>query len=351
MIEERMWRAFVARDTRADGSFVCAVTTTGIYCRPSCPARKPLRRNVRFFLTAQRAESEGFRACRRCRPRETDAADPALGRALRICRHIESNPWDRPTLGSLARLAGTSPFHLQRSFRALVGVTPRQYAEACRLERLKERLRKGDNVTRAMNEAGYGSSSRLYGSAAARLGMTPAAWKRGGRGVTIGYTIVSSPLGRMLVASTGRGVCAVSFGGSDAALARSLRDDFPEADLRRVTTRSGDALSRWAGRLQDHLAGRRPRLDLPLDIRVTAFQCRVYEALRAIPPGATLSYGEIAQAVGVPKGARAVGRACATNPVPLVIPCHRAVGADGGLTGYRYGRARKKALLDAERAR
>ncbi len=205
-------------------------------------------------------------------------------------------------------------------------------------------------MTRAMHEAGYGSSSRLYERAASHLGMTPGAWRRGGRGATVGYTIVSCPLGRMLVAATDKGICAVSFGASDAPLVRALRDDLSEARVERLRSKPGDRLSRWAERIREHLAGRHPHLDLPLDIRVTAFQARVYEALRAIPSGATLSYGEIAQAVGVPKGARAVGRACATNPVSIVIPCHRAVGSDGSLTGYRWGRARKKALLEAERA-
>jgi len=344
-----MWRAFLARDPRADGAFVVAVVTTGIYCRPTCPARRPLRRNVRFLPTSGAAEREGFRACLRCRPKEA-ATDPSIARALRICRHIESNPWERPTLGTLARLAGASPFHLQRTFRALVGVSPREYAEACRLDRLKQRLRKGDNVTRAMHEAGYGSSSRLYERAASRLGMTPGAWRRGGRDAIVHYTIVSCPLGRMLVAATAKGVCAVSLGETDQRLVRALRDDLPQADLVRVEPKRAGRLARWTRHLEEHLAGRHPRPALPLDIRATAFQWRVYEALRAIPAGATLSYGEIAKALGVPRGARAVGRACATNPVSIVIPCHRAVGADGSLTGYRWGRLRKKTLLEMESA-
>lgn len=265
----------------------------------------------------------------------------------RVCQYIEENRDEPLTLTQLSSTVGLSPHHLQRTFKRVVGVTPRQYQDARRLDGFKARLRQGQDVTRALYEAGYGSSSRLYERAPSRLGMTPATYRRGGRGMQIAYTTVRSPLGRLLVARTERGVCAVSLGDSEGTLEAALRREYPQADVRR--DRNG--LSQWVRALLRYLDGRQPRLDLPLDVRGTAFQCRVWEELRRIPYGSTRSYGEIARAVGKPGAARAVGNACARNPVPLVIPCHRAIRGNGDLGGYALGLKRKRALLDKEQHR
>lgn len=263
----------------------------------------------------------------------------------RICRAIEENLEEPVTLARLSAAVGVSPHHLQRTFKRLAGVTPRQYADARRMEALKTRLRQGQNVTRALYEAGYGSSSRLYERAPAKLGMTPATYRRGGRGMRISYTVVGSPLGRLLVARTERGLCSVNLGASNGPLETALRREFPQAGLRR--DRNG--LAQWVRAFLRHLEGRQPHLDLPLDVQGTAFQCRVWEELRHIPYGQTRSYGEVARALGRPEAARAVARACATNPVPLVVPCHRVVRGDGELGGYRLGLKRKRALLEKEK--
>lgn len=263
----------------------------------------------------------------------------------RVCRLIEASPERRIPLSRLGREAGVSPYHLQRTFKRIVGVSPRQYAEAVRLEGLRSRLRDGEGVTPALYGAGFGSSSRLYERAPGRLGMTPATYRNGGNGMSIRYTIVGSSLGRLLVAGTEKGICRVGLGRDDRALERGLRTEFPRAEIR--PGRRG--LTRWVSSLVRHLEGGRARLDLPLDVRGTAFQIRVWEELLKIPYGETRTYGEIARAVGKPRAARAVGRACATNPAPLVIPCHRVVGSSGALTGYALGIGRKRALLKRER--
>jgi AraC family transcriptional regulator of adaptative response/methylated-DNA-[protein]-cysteine methyltransferase len=301
---------------------------------------------VLFFERAEAAERAGFRPCRRCRPRAGATPDPQAKLVGRVCQAIEENLEEPLTLTRLSASVGVSPHHLQRTFKRLVGVSPRQYADARRMERLKARLRQGQGVTRALYEAGYGSSSRLYERAPEKMGMTPATYRRGGRGREIAYTVVDSPLGRLLVARTERGLCAVSLGDSEARLEAELRREFPQADLRR--DRNG--LARWVRTLLQHLKGQQPRLDLPLDVQGTAFQCRVWEELRRIPYGRPRSYGEVARAPGRPEAARAVARACATNPVPLVVPCHRVVRGDGGLGGYRLGLKRKRALLEKEKA-
>lgn len=336
------WEIVRERDARYDGAFVFGVRSTGIYCRPSCPSKRPRPERVLFFAGPDEAERAGFRACRRCRPR--DAEDPQTALVRRVCRFIETHSDDSPSLADLAKEFHMSPYHLQRTFKRLAGVTPRQYAEALRLGRLKTQLRARDTVTAAMNEAGYGSSSSLYAGAGERLGMTPGDYRAGGRAQQIAYTIVPCPLGRLLVAATSKGVCAVYLGDTDAPLEESLRKEYPAADIRRDAAGLGD----WVDALLRYLAGGEPRLDLPLDVRATAFQWRVWEALRAIPYGATRTYGEIAAMLGSPAATRAVGHACATNPVSLVIPCHRAVRKDGGLGGYRWGLGRKEALLEME---
>lgn len=343
--DEGRWNAVLVRDARCDGSFVYAVRSTGIYCRPSCPSRRPRRDRVAFFATTESARRAGFRSCRRCRPDERPGPAAHVELVGRICRYLENGPDRPPTLEELGAWAGVSPFHLQRTFRKIVGLTPRQYAENHRVERLKANLRKGDDVTRALHGSGYGSGSRLYEQARERLGMTPATYRKGGHGMKISYTLADSPMGRLLVAATDRGLCAVSLGDDDAELVAALRKEYPRAEL--VADKRD--LGRWVDAILSYLAGEPICPDLPLDLQATAFQWRVYEALRAIPPGSTRTYAEVAGTLGQPRASRAVGRSCATNPVALVIPCHRVVRGDGALGGYRWGLDRKQRLLALER--
>ncbi len=351
MVEEQFWRAVQDRTRTADGAFVYAVRTTQIYCRPSCPSRKPLRSNVEFFSLPEAAEQAGYRACLRCRPRDLPAGDPAIERVRRACAVIETaleqDEDGAPALGDLAGRVGTSPFHLQRLFKRHLGISPREYADARRLDRVKRMLRRGDGVAGALYEAGYGSASRLYERSDAQLGMTPATYKKGGKGASIAYTIAASPLGRLLVGVTDRGVCAVSLGDNDAVLAEGLRAEYPAASIARADAR----LMPIVAAILAHLSGAEPALDLPLDLRATGFQWRVWQELRRIPRGETASYRAIATAIGQPKAVRAVANACANNRVAVVIPCHRAVRQDGALGGYRWGVERKEKLLAAERAK
>jgi AraC family transcriptional regulator, regulatory protein of adaptative response / methylated-DNA-[protein]-cysteine methyltransferase len=342
---ERRWRAVQARDRRYDGAFVYAVRSTGIYCRPSCPARRPSRGRVVFFPSAQAAEAAGFRPCRRCLPRAVSPLQPAGDAVRDLCRYIEAHLDERLTLSRLAARLGMSPFALHRAFKRILGVTPREYADAQRIERLKTSLAGGRDVTTALYEAGYSSSSRLYERAASRLGMTPAVYGRGGPGMLIRYSISSCPLGRMLVAATDRGVCSVSLGQSDRVLRQALAREYPRAEIR--NGRAG--LLRYVRALLRHLHGSATPLHLPLDVRATAFQQRVWSALCRIPYGATRTYGQVARSIGRPRAVRAVARACATNPTCIVVPCHRVVRSDGGLGGYRWGIARKQALLEQEK--
>jgi AraC family transcriptional regulator of adaptative response/methylated-DNA-[protein]-cysteine methyltransferase len=334
----------LARDASRDGTFVCAVRSTGIYCRPSCPARTPGREQVVFYALPELAERAGFRACRRCHPRDA-AADPHVETVRRACRYIEANLEEPLTLAVLGQHVGLSPAHLQRTFKRVTGISPRQYADACRLGRLKARLKTRRTVTMALFEAGYGSSSRLYERAAGQLGMTPGTYQRGGRGMSIRYALLDCPLGRLLLAATERGVCAVCIGDVDKSLEADLRAEYPAAEVQR----DDSALRPLAAEMLAHLAGERPHLDLPVDVQATAFQWRVWRELQAIPYGETRTYQEVAQAVGQPTAVRAVARACATNPVAVVIPCHRVVRTDGGLGGYRWGLERKQALIEQER--
>jgi AraC family transcriptional regulator of adaptative response/methylated-DNA-[protein]-cysteine methyltransferase len=342
--EARQWEAVLARNSEADGAFVYAVRTTGIYCRPTCPSRRPRRENVAFFPLPEAAEQAGFRACRRCHPEQSTVRDPQVALVQRVCRAIAANPEEPPTLASLGTTVNLSPFHLQRTFKRVMGITPRQYAEACRVGRLKDELRKGEAVTSALYGAGYGSASRLYESAPSHLGMTPAVYRRGGLGMHIHYTIVPCPLGLLLVAATERGICAITLGDADDALAAALKREYPAAEIARDAAGLDSAVTA----IIRHLRGQEPHLDLPLDVQATAFQWRVWEALRAIPYGSTRSYGEIARAIGQPTAARAVAQACATNRVALAIPCHRVVREDGAVGGYRWGVERKRTLLAQE---
>ena len=342
------WKAVLGHDRDADGLFVYGVRSTGVYCRPSCPRRRPRRDRVAFFQTSAAAREAGFRACKRCHPdAAVTAADPWIEKIRRACVYL-SYVEGHPALATLAARLGGSPYHLQRNFKRLVGVSPREYAEACRLRNVKGRLRQAGDITGAMLDAGYGSSSRFYERAAPKLGMAPSVYRRGGAGMQIGYTIVDSAnpsLGRLLVAATSRGVCAVAMGSSDTELTRALSREYPAAAI----TADPGALAQWTRAILAHLAGREPWLDLPLDVQATAFQWQVLQALASIPYGDTRTYSEVASSIGRPRAVRAVARACAMNPVALAIPCHRVVPAAGGQGGYRWGANRKKALLASER--
>ena len=344
--EEELWQAVLARDSTRDGSFVVAVKSTGIYCRPSCPARRPRRDRVTFFRLPEAAEQAGFRACLRCHPKRARLVDPQVEMVQRACRYIETQDESAVTLAELAQQVGISAFHLQRVFKSVMGISPRQYVDACRIDRFKSRVRESGSVTRSMYDAGFGSSSRLYARASSELGMTPATYGRGGRGAVINYTITNCSLGVLLVAGTEKGLCAVKLSDTEAQLESDLRTEYPEAEIHR-----NDQTLRGPVRdLLNYLDGKQPRLDLPLDIRATAFQWQVWENLRAIPYGETKSYAQVAGAMGQPKAVRAVARACATNPVALVIPCHRVIREDQSLGGYRWGLERKKRILEKERA-
>lgn len=342
--EKDLWAAVLGRNREYDGKIVYAVRSTSIFCRPSCPSRKPRRENVEFFRTAAEAERKGYRACRRCRPGSPagTATDRALRRAM---EYLESHLDEPVTLERLGRQVGMSPFHLQRTFRARVGVSPRVYQHARRLERFKARLQQGESVSRATYEAGFGSSRSVYQQAAAGLGMSPGAYRRGARGMAIRFTTADSPHGRLLVAGTERGVCAVSLGNTDDALEADLRREFPGARLERDDAE----MVPWVSAILGELQGQSPNPDVPLDLQGTAFQMRVWNALREIPRGETRSYSQVAAAIGQPSAARAVAGACAGNRAALVVPCHRVVRTDGVPGGYRWGPDLKQALLQRER--
>ncbi len=342
-VRRRYLAAVASRDAHSDGAFVYGVRSTGIYCRPSCPSRRPNAKHVLLFSLAEDAERAGFRPCLRCRPRQ-QRPNAQAEMIQRVCKEIETIE-ESAGLRRLAAVAGLSAAHLQRTFRKAMGITPRQYADAIRAARLKFKLRKETDVTTALYEAGYSSASRVYEQSNAQLGMTPDTYRRGGCGMTISYTIADSALGRVLVAATIRGISAVSLGEDDARLIAALRAEYPRAEIRRG---SGEH-SEWVRAIVRHLAGLSSRLDLPTDVMATAFQRRVWEALRTIPFGATRTYSEMARALGLPKATRAVARACATNPAAIVVPCHRVVRKDGSLGGYRWGLKRKEQLLRQER--
>ncbi len=343
--DDSRWTAVLERDEASDGRFVYAVASTGIYCRPSCPSRRPRRNQVRFFSTPDAAETEGFRACRRCEPRKLE---PDARRRVREAReYLDRHLDETVTLQRLGAAVGLSPYHLQRSFRRQTGMSPKAYADSRRMERMKSGLRKGDTVSRATYDAGYTSPSRAYDHARARIGMTPAAYRRGGAGLRIGFTTVRTSLGTLLVAATDRGLCAVTLGDSEEELERRLREEYPAARFE-----AGDErLREWATAVVDRLEGNGDTARPPLDLRGTAFQLRVWEELQRIPAGTTRSYGEVARAIGRPSAARAVAAACAGNPVAVVVPCHRVVRETGELGGYRWGVERKQAILEREQRR
>jgi AraC family transcriptional regulator of adaptative response/methylated-DNA-[protein]-cysteine methyltransferase len=349
--QERCWAEVLERDASRDGAFFFGVVTTGVYCKPSCPARRPLRKNVRFFETGAAAEAQGLRACLRCRPSALGDPDPDAERIRAICRHIEEHAGEPLKLRDLAAQAALSPFHFQRSFKKVAGVTPREYVEAARLRRFKSALKTAKGVTDAVFEAGYESASSAYERSAVRLGMTPKQYREGARDLGISYAVVASPVGPMLVAATDRGLCSVQFGDAPEQLVAALRCEYPHAQLAQMTDASLPALEAWVAALSRHLAGAQPHIDLPLDIRHTAFQMRVWAFLQSIPYGEVRSYADVAAAIGSPNAIRAVARACSQNPLAVVIPCHRVIRGSGELAGYRWGLARKRALLDLEASR
>lgn len=342
---DTMWAAVEGRDAAFDGRFVLAVATTGIYCRPSCPARHAKRENVSFFDTPAEAEAAGYRACKRCRP---DAESPDKQRANRIaraCRLIEEAETP-PSLAALASAAGLSPHHFHRAFKAALGVTPKAYADAVRVGRVRANLATSSTVTEAIHESGYGTSGRFYERSDEVLGMTPKSFRAGGKDAAVRFALGATTLGAVLVAASDKGICAILLGDDPQALTKELRRLFPSAMLIADDKSFADLVVRVVRFVDSPATG----LDLPLDIRGTAFQRRVWEALQKIPMGATASYTEIAEAIGQPSAARAVARACASNRLAVAIPCHRVVKSDGGLSGYRWGIALKRQLLDLEQA-
>lgn len=344
--QDAQWAAILARDTSLDGSFVYAVTTTGIYCKPSCPSRKPQRKNVFIFVVAELAEDAGFRACLRCQPDEHPSDDSQLALVRDTCRLIQQHA-EVTTLELLAQRVHVSPHHLQKVFTKVVGISPRQFADAHRLGALKQALLAGSTVADGLYEAGYSSTSRLYEKSSAQLGMTPATYRKRGLNMRIRYALAEFALGQVLVAATDRGICAVSLGDEQASLVNDLKREFQAAEISQGTDL---ALKEWLNAVLNALTGKRPHGRLPLDVQATAFQRMVWEELQRIPPGETATYGEVARNLGRPSAARAVARACATNPAAVVIPCHRVVRGDGGPGGYRWGLERKEALLKAEKS-
>lgn len=339
MTDDARWHAVQSRDPRAEGRFVYAVQTTGIYCRPTCPSRRPKREHVAFFAAPAVAEAAGFRACLRCAPGEVPREQRVVGAVQRLLEEAE----EAPTLAELADAVGLSPWHLQRVFKRATGLSPKQYATALAAERMKRELPEAETVAAAQYEAGFGSSRAAYEAGIEHLGMTPGRFRRGGAGETIRYAHGEGPFGRFMVAITDRGVCALRFG-PDRDTQAELRDDFPAAER----IRDDSALAPAVASICEHLAALDGTLTLALDVEATPFQRRVWSALRAIPPGETRTYGDIAAAIGAPTAVRAVARACATNPIALAIPCHRVIRSNGTLSGYRWGVDRKRRLLEAE---
>ena len=342
-VNDARWDAVVARDAGRDGEFVFAVSSTGVYCRPSCAARRPRRENVQFFIRPEQAEQAGYRACLRCRPRSVSGNAESDG-VKAICRFIEQHLDEPLTLDRLGREFRQSPFHLQRMFKSVLGITPREYANSCRMRGFRQKLKSGHSVTRAMHEVGYSSTSRLYSRSASELGMEPAKYRRGAIAAAIRYTCADSPLGRMLIAATDKGICSIQFADTDEELEQCLRQEFPYA----VRRRDDPALAELAEKVVRGISNSKLAASLPLDIRATAFQRRVWSYLQSLDFGETRSYSDVAKAIRRPSAVRAVARACATNPVAIAIPCHRILRSNGDFGGYRWGLKRKKTLLELE---
>jgi AraC family transcriptional regulator of adaptative response/methylated-DNA-[protein]-cysteine methyltransferase len=340
----RFWEATLQRDRRADGSFVFAVRSTHIYCRPSCPARRPLRQNAVFFRTPEEAEGSGFRPCRRCRPKELQSAAALVARAAELLANTDE---ETVRLEAIAAQIDVSPEKLRRAFRTMTGLSPRDFAEAARMRRFKKFLRESKSITEALYACGFGSPSRIYEKTNSQLGMTPAAYQKGAPGMQIEYSITKSSLGHVLVAATERGISAIYLGENDKQLVSELRAEYPKARLNANSNGHGP----WVREVLKRIDGTRPSFDLPLDVQATAFQRRVWQELQKIPLGSTRTYTQVARALGKPNSVRAVARACATNPVSIVVPCHRVIRSDGQLAGYRWGLKRKAELLQREGSR
>lgn len=338
------WDKLVRRDPSADGGFFYGVLTTGVYCRPSCPSRRAKPENVRFFPTAAEAEAAGFRPCRRCRPDAPSRRTRDAALVAAACRAMEDAE-EPPRLEALAAAAGLSRWHFHRLFRDVTGVTPRAYAAAARARRLRAGLAQAPRVTDAIYDAGFNASSRFYAQSGELIGMTPTAWRQGGAGVEIRFGLARSTLGHVLVAMTEKGICAILLGDDPGTLVEDLARRFPRARIKRGDADFRDHVARVVAMVEQPGTG----IDLPLDLQGTAFELKVWQALRAIPPGATASYGEIASRIGRPGAARAVAAACAANKLAVAVPCHRVVAKDGSLAGYRWGVSRKAALLARER--
>lgn len=344
-LNDPRWAAIAARDPQADGQFYYGVRTTGVYCRPSCPSRRARPENVEIFATRAAAEEAGYRACKRCRPGTPALAGQQAAWVAAACRRIDAAT-EIPSLASLAAHAGVSPFYFHRTFKAITGLTPRQYAAARRSERLRRELARGGSVTNAIYDAGYNSNGRFYAESDEVLGMTPGLYRDGGRDIAMRFAVGECSLGAILVAASARGICAILLGEDPAALTRSLQDQFPKAELIGGDAQFEQLVAKVIGFVEAPGLG----LDLPLDLRGTAFQQRVWRALREIPAGTTASYSDIARRIGAPKSVRAVGQACGANHLAVAIPCHRVVRTDGDLSGYRWGIERKRALLEREGA-
>jgi AraC family transcriptional regulator of adaptative response/methylated-DNA-[protein]-cysteine methyltransferase len=341
---EALWQAVLEHSAQLDGVFYYGVRSTGVYCRPSCPSRRPRRENVDFYFDTGAAERAGLRACRRCRPTEHAVANPQAELVKRVCEYIEKNLDATLTLKTIAAAVGGSQFHIQRTFKHLLGITPQEFAEMRRVAMFRTALRFGHSVADATYEAGFNSSRGLYERAHAHLGMTPATYRKGAPSQRIAYTVTDSPLGKLLVAATERGICKISLGEDERALTEALYAEFPRALISAEKSALRDAIRA----ILDYLSEKSTRIDLPLDLEATTFQMRVWHELQKIPFGQTLSYEQVAERLNQPNATRAVARACATNPVALVVPCHRVVRKDGSLGGYRWGLERKKKLLAAE---
>jgi len=349
--QDLCWQAVTNRDQAQDGRFYYGVITTGVYCKPSCAARRPNRKNVRFYETVNAAERDGLRACLRCRPVTLTCNDSQTQGIRAAVAHIERHSGEKLNLESLARVAGLSQFHFQRKFKASLGVSPKQYVDACRLRAFKSELRNGEDLLQSAWAAGFGSTSRVYDHGSSKLGVTPSQYRSGAPAIEISYLTVSTEFGLLMIAATDRGLCFVQFGESEAALAQALRDEYPKAAIKPAENHHSGQLGRWAATIQEYLRGNQPDLDLPADVRATAFQARVWNFLRSVPSGEVRSYAAVATGIGQPRATRAVASACARNPVALLIPCHRVIRGTGELGGYRWGVDRKRALLELERTR
>ena len=343
----KAWQQVLERDARADGQFFYAVKSTKVYCKPSCPSRRPTRKNVTFFPTTEAARAGGYRACLRCEPDATARkADPQAGAIAAVADYLKEHGGERTKLKDLAKATGVGKFTILRGFKRVLGVSPGEYGRAQKIAAFRAKVKEPKvSVTEAIYDAGFGSSSRLYEGAGATLGMTPTALKAGGKGLRVRYAVGESPLGMVLVGATELGVCAIAFGDDEVGLVEELRGRFPRAELKRMDAELEYAVAAVVAGLKEHAGA----ISLPMDVRATAFQQRVWRALQEIPRGETRTYSEIAAAIGSPGSVRAVAGACGANPVAVVVPCHRVVGKDGALTGYRWGVERKRALLDVER--